>query len=641
MSNGNYKDNRPGTGWQGQPGPGNNGWQGQPGPANNGWRGQPGPGNNGWRDQTWRAGRDMDDCVERAIRTGDYSLLSTQINRSLNQAIDAVHDTVFGETYRTGRKSGQNAQGRQPGQGAGSYGSNAGNYGSNAGSYGNGAGSYGSNAGSYGSNAGSNGSGAGRRPGQDAPGLRSGGRAKGVSSRSSGSAYEQAVARSAYGGTSYAIGSGKVKVAPVGFAKFSRAIGWLGFAVNLMSSIVLFLPQTHPAGGLFFLIMALFFYWLKNKGSNKVKQADMAKRIVKLAGNRDVVAVDEIGSAFGLSRKETGKAIRSILQDGTLSGTVYLDKDGTTLMLSDEAYAQYKQTMAAYEQRKREEDAALELDMEYNAASLAGHPLKEYEKMQEQKEASERSKKKRDAKLDAETQKILEEGHAFIRHIHEKNDEIPGEDISEKLDRLERTVTKIFDQVEANPKSAPDLHKLMSYYLPTTQKLIDTYATLDAQHVQGSNIDSAKQEIENSLDVINDAYEKLFDSFFQSTAWDVGTDVTVMKTMLRQDGLTDDEFQEMRKRRRSEEAGADFTEDTGESTRRGKTASGADFTEDTGESTRGGKTASGADFTEDTGESNRGGKKASAGGGSGSVHVGPLEFGGGAAMAAAPEEEEK
>ena len=197
MSNGNYKDNRPGTGWQGQPGPGNNGWQGQPGPANNGWRGQPGPGNNGWRDQTWRAGRDMDDCVERAIRTGDYSLLSTQINRALNQAIDAVHDTVFGETYRTGRKSGQNAQGRQPGQGAGSYGSNAGNYGSNAGS---------------------NGSGAGRRPGQDAPDLRSGGRAKGVSSRSSGSAYEQAVARSAYGGTSYAIGSGMVKVAPVGFA---------------------------------------------------------------------------------------------------------------------------------------------------------------------------------------------------------------------------------------------------------------------------------------------------------------------------------------------------------------------------------------------------------------------------------------
>ena len=48
------------------------------------------------------------------------------------------------------------------------------------------------------------------------------------------------------------------------------------------------------------------------------------------------------------------------------------------------------------------------------------------------------------------------------------------------------------------------------------------------------------------LDTINDAYEKLFDSFFQHTAWDVGTDVSVMKSMLRQDGLTEDEFQQMR-----------------------------------------------------------------------------------------------
>ena len=115
-------------------------------------------------------------------------------------------------------------------------------------------------------------------------------------------------------------------------------------------------------------------------------------------------------------------------------------------------------------------------------------------------------------------------------------------------------MTGIFDQVEKSPESAPDLHRLMSYYLPTTQKLIDTYATLDAQHVEGENIESAKREIESSLDTINDAYEKLFDSFFQHTAWDVGTDVSVMKSMLRQDGLTEDEFQQMRQAQAESEA---------------------------------------------------------------------------------------
>lgn len=525
---------------------------------------------NGWRDQTFRAGRDMDDCVEHAIRTGDYSLLSDQINRSLNQAVDAVHDTVFGSSYRTGADPGQS---RIPAAGNGNVGNP-------------GPGSMAADPRSWGSFR----NGQGMQGGPNGPGP---------------SAYEQAVDRSAYGGASYAIGSGHVKIKPDGFAKVEQAIGWVGFVTNLLGSIVMFLPETHIVGGIFYLIMALFFYWLKNKGAKKVKNIGMARRILKLAKGRDVLSVEEIGSALGLSKNETRKAIESMLQDGLLSGTVYLDKDGTTLMLSDSAYAQYKQVMQAYEQKKREEDAseAAAADAAKGAGSayMAGHHLKEYEKMQDEAEARRRSKEKHDARLDAETQKILDEGHAFIRHIHEKNDEIPGKEMSEKLDRLEQIVTRIFDQVEKNPKSAPDLHKLMSYYLPTTQKLIDTYATLDAQHVQGSNIDSAKKEIENSLDVINDAYEKLFDSFFQSTAWDVGSDVTVMKSMLQQDGLTDDDLQKMQKQSQKQ------------SQKQAGPAAAA------GEK---GKTP------EESADQDL-------------VQVGPLEFGSGAAAAQAPGEEEE
>ena len=90
----------------------------------------------------------------------------------------------------------------------------------------------------------------------------------------------------------------------------------------------------------------------------------------------------------------------------------------------------------------------------------------------------------------------------------------------------------------AAPESAPDLHRLMKYYLPTTQKLVDTYATLDRQKIQGENIESAKREIEASLDTINEAFERFLDSFIQSTAWDVSSDISVMNQMMQQDGLT-------------------------------------------------------------------------------------------------------
>ena len=67
---------------------------------------------------------------------------------------------------------------------------------------------------------------------------------------------------------------------------------------------------------------------------------------------------------------------------------------------------------------------------------------------------------------------------------------------------------------------------------------MDTYATLDKQTVQGENIENAKREIEASLDTINEAFEKFLDSFFQSTAWDVSSDISVMNQMMQQDGLT-------------------------------------------------------------------------------------------------------
>ena len=72
-------------------------------------------------------------------------------------------------------------------------------------------------------------------------------------------------------------------------------------------------------------------------------------------------------------------------------------------------------------------------------------------------------------------------------------------------------------------------------------KLLKAYEELDKQDVEGENIKTAKQEIENTLDTINTAFENLLDSFYKDTAWDVSTDISVLKTMLAQEGLTGDE----------------------------------------------------------------------------------------------------
>ena len=82
------------------------------------------------------------------------------------------------------------------------------------------------------------------------------------------------------------------------------------------------------------------------------------------------------------------------------------------------------------------------------------------------------------------------------------------------------------------------MHKFLTYYLPTTTKLIDAYRDLDAQPEYGTNVVNTKKEIETTLDTINEAFVNLFDSLFEETAWDISADISTMKVMLQQEGLT-------------------------------------------------------------------------------------------------------
>ena len=85
----------------------------------------------------------------------------------------------------------------------------------------------------------------------------------------------------------------------------------------------------------------------------------------------------------------------------------------------------------------------------------------------------------------------------------------------------------------------------MTYYLPTTQKLIDAYIDLDKQSMASKNIVETKREINNAMDTINEAFANLFDGMFQDVAWDISSEVSAMKTMMAQDGLADPTLNQM------------------------------------------------------------------------------------------------
>ena len=61
---------------------------------------------------------------------------------------------------------------------------------------------------------------------------------------------------------------------------------------------------------------------------------------------------------------------------------------------------------------------------------------------------------------------------------------------------------------------------------------------LEKQGISGSNITTTKAEIERILDTLIVGYEKQLDNLFGADAIDISSDIDVLETMLKQDGLT-------------------------------------------------------------------------------------------------------
>ena len=297
---------------------------------------------------------------------------------------------------------------------------------------------------------------------------------------------------------------------------FLAATGYVFGIASLLVLFILFLIGmktgwelgTRIAGGLLG-AAAVIFAAMAYKGTGMVCSVGRFRNYVKVLGTREYCNTEELAKKTGRTVKAVVKDLKKMIRKGWfLQG--HLDDKGTCLMVSNEAYAQYTALMERMSKEKADKEAAEERQRQ------------EYEK------------------LSPEVQNIVKAGDDYVRKIREANDVIPGEEISAKISRMEMLVDRIFDRVEENPDSVDDIRKLMEYYLPTTIKLLEAYEELDAQPIQGENILSSKREIEKTLDTLNIAFEKLLDDLFQDTAWDVSTDISVLNTMLAQEGLTED-----------------------------------------------------------------------------------------------------
>ena len=247
----------------------------------------------------------------------------------------------------------------------------------------------------------------------------------------------------------------------------------------------------------------------------------------KIIGDKSYITVSELADKSGMKPE---KIVSQLKQMKKLDYLPYatMDKAETTLMLTDEVYKEYLKSTA------------------YNARLKESTAKKNAEAGGKQKDAAQETPQEPtqvqyytiDGNLPDDVKTILKEGNDYLNKIRYYNDLIPDtETMSDKLYTLEATVLSIFKRLKEEPKVAGDLRRFMAYYLPTTEKLLQSYVDLRKQSQSIENIANSQKEIEEATDVINEAFVKFLNQLFESTSWDISADITVLKTQMKQDAL--------------------------------------------------------------------------------------------------------
>ena len=240
--------------------------------------------------------------------------------------------------------------------------------------------------------------------------------------------------------------------------------------------------------GTLYIIGGIVAFLTRNIGVNRLARF---KKYYAIVGGRDIVPMPYIARATGQSPGRVARDIQVMINEGYLGTEAYIDSELGSLVLSSSAADTVRRATRATQEVPVVPDEV---------------PVNQY--------------------------------MAIIIDLRDLNTSIADIAISDKIDRIEAVTAKIFRIVEENPDKLPQIRRFMSYYLPTTQKLLRSYALLEKQGIKGENITAAKESIGRVLDTLATGFEQQLDQLFQSDVIDIAADIDVLENLMQQDGLT-------------------------------------------------------------------------------------------------------
>ena len=250
------------------------------------------------------------------------------------------------------------------------------------------------------------------------------------------------------------------------------------------------------------LVILLVNIWLIVKFVADVKHKIRFDIYIELLGFKSLEFVEDL--ALCSKQKETtvikdlNRAVKNkLIPQGHFS------RDNLVFMVSDKVYDKYMEKPAVYDRYFQKQ-----LEERHRVKSRTKH-----------------------------INQIMETGERYIKKLNGFKTLVKDKAVSRKIERLSNVVSMIFHEIDVNPNQVNSLGVFLNYYLPTTEKLLDTYVSITEKKITVPNLTIAKKEIEESLNTIIRSFECILEKLYEEYEMDISSDISAMELVMKKEGL--------------------------------------------------------------------------------------------------------
>lgn len=117
---------------------------------------------------------------------------------------------------------------------------------------------------------------------------------------------------------------------------------------------------------------------------------------------------------------------------------------------------------------------------------------------------------------------------------------VENKEVEKQMKKSKQLLNIIFTMLKQTTAPDDKMKRLLNYYFPTYVKLLNTYCEVKDQYenTEVENVDVLTGEVEETVGTMNHMMLSYLNNKIEKQVWDVQSDISVIKTMLKQDGYT-------------------------------------------------------------------------------------------------------